>query len=170
MSLEDDINTSNEYYKVHQIALIHKKPTPVQVVKVNYPSRNKAVITEAYYRTPSTTDYNGVYKGKYIDFECKETNHKSSYPFQNIHNHQIEHMKDVYDHGGIAFLIIRLNNHGQTYLYDINHMMKWVNSSRKSIPIDDIIENGIVIKSSYLPRLDYIKAIDEYYFGGKSNE
>ena len=30
--------------------------TPIQIVKVNYPSRCEAVITEAYYKTPSTTD------------------------------------------------------------------------------------------------------------------
>ncbi|MDE7106338.1 MAG: Holliday junction resolvase RecU, partial [Anaeroplasmataceae bacterium] len=63
MDLEQAINESNTYYLNNDIAVIHKKPTPVQIVKVNYPSRNKAVITEAYYKTPSTTDYNGIYKG-----------------------------------------------------------------------------------------------------------
>ena len=49
------------------MAVIHKKPTPVQIVNVHYPMRSKAVINEAYFRTPSTTDYNGIYNGHYLD-------------------------------------------------------------------------------------------------------
>ena len=67
MRLENDINDSNKYYRELDKALIYKKPTPVQVVHVDYPKRQRAKITEAYYKTPSTTDYNGVYRGKYID-------------------------------------------------------------------------------------------------------
>jgi recombination protein U len=75
MTLESDINSSNKYYLDNDIALIYKKPTPIKVVKVNY-IKNK--ITEGYYEVPSTTDYNGIYKGKYIDFEAKETKSKTS--------------------------------------------------------------------------------------------
>ena len=50
MSLEDRINQSNQYYLSHNLAVIHKKPTPIQVVKVDFPRRSAARITEAYYR------------------------------------------------------------------------------------------------------------------------
>ena len=50
MTLEDMINQSNEYYLSHHRANIHKKPTPIQVVKVDYPRRSAAKITEVYYR------------------------------------------------------------------------------------------------------------------------
>lgn len=93
MTLEKDIELSNDYYLKHGKAVIHKKPTPVQIVNVHYPKRSKAVINEAYFRTPSTTDYNGVYNGYYIDFEAKETKNKTSFPLNNIHDHQVEHMK-----------------------------------------------------------------------------
>ena len=62
------------------LANIHKKPVPIQIVKVEYPSRSAAVIREAYFRTPSTTDYNGVWNGYYIDFEAKETDKQNILP------------------------------------------------------------------------------------------
>ena len=106
MTLESDIEASNTYYLNHNIAVIHKKPTPVQVVNVSYPARNKAKITEAYYKTPSTTDVNGIFQGIYIDFDAKETNSKTSMPLKNVHPHQIEHLRSVSTHGGVAFLIV----------------------------------------------------------------
>ena len=109
-TLEDELHESNEFYLSRGIAVIHKKPVPVQIVKVNYPARSAAVITEAYFRTPSTTDFNGVWRGKYIDFEAKETESKTSFPLKNIHEHQIEHMKQVTNQGGIAFLIVRFSS------------------------------------------------------------
>ena len=93
MSLEEDINVTNRYYLQIGKAVIHKKPTPIQIVKVDYPKRSAAVITEAYFQQASTTDYNGVYRGKYIDFEAKETRNKTSFPLNNFHAHQVQHMK-----------------------------------------------------------------------------
>ena len=57
MSLEEDINKTNDHYLTKDMAVVHKKPTPIQIVNVDYPSRNKAKITEAYFRQASTTDY-----------------------------------------------------------------------------------------------------------------
>ena len=70
MTFEAAINDTNAYYLSHNLAVIHKKPTPIQIVKVDYPKRSRAKITEAYFRQASTTDYSGVYKGHYIDFEA----------------------------------------------------------------------------------------------------
>ena len=63
MDFEEAINQSNQYYLLNKQAVVHKKPTPVQIVKVDYPKRSAAVIKEAYFRQASTTDYNGVYQG-----------------------------------------------------------------------------------------------------------
>ena len=35
MTLENDINSTNDYYKENNIALINKRPTPIKVVNVD---------------------------------------------------------------------------------------------------------------------------------------
>lgn len=62
------------------------------------------IIKEGFFKEPSTTDYNGLYNGKYIDFEAKETNNKTSFPLDNIHKHQIEHIRNVINNKGIVLL------------------------------------------------------------------
>ena len=57
MTFEKMINESNQYYLSRGLAVIHKKPTPIQIVKVDYPHRSRAKIVEAYFRQASTTDY-----------------------------------------------------------------------------------------------------------------
>ncbi|MGH2242660.1 Holliday junction resolvase RecU, partial [Enterococcus faecalis] len=79
-------------YLLNKQAVVHKKPTPVQFVIVDYSKRSAAVIKEAYFSQASTTDYNGVYQGRYIHFEAKETKNTTSFPFKYFHQHQIEHM------------------------------------------------------------------------------
>ena len=165
MSLESDINAACQYYLDLDKANIHKKPTPITIVKVDYPSRNKAKITEAYFKVPSTTDYNGIYRGYYIDFEAKECKSRTAFPFSSIHKHQIEHLKDVMMHGAIAFVIIRMNYYDTDYLIKAEDLISYYNETeRRSLPYDWIKEKGHVIKRSYLIPVDYIKVIDEVYF------
>lgn len=168
MSLENDLNETNTYYLSHGIASVHKKPTPVQIVRVDYPKRSAAVIKEAYFKQASTTDYNGVYKGRHIDFEAKETNNKTSFPLQNFHEHQILHMEQVISHGGITFVIIRFSQLDEIYFLEGIHLLKYWKrykcGGRKSISISEIKLDGHLILSKFQPRLDYLKIIDNLYF------
>ncbi len=165
MTLENDIERSNQFYLRMNKAVIHKKPTPVQIVQVDYPKRSQAVIKEAYFRTPSTTDYNGVYKGFYIDFEAKETKNKTSFPLQNIHEHQVKHMEQVVAHGGIAFLLFRFKGIDEVYLLPFKRFIpfweRYIKNGKKSIKVEEIQENGYYIPYQYQPRLDYLNAVDK---------
>ena len=165
MNLEKELNHSNTYYKETNRALIYKKPTPVQIVHVDYPSRNKARIVEAYYTTPSTTDYNGIYRGRAIDFEAKETKSKTAFPFTSIHPHQIDHLKAVLEHGGIGFIIIRFSSYDETYLIDAQYFIeKYEDQARRSLAYKDVQIHGHLIQQSYLPRLNYLNIVDQLYF------
>ena len=159
MSLEKDINDSNNYYIEKDKAYIYKKPTPIKLVKVDY-KKNK--ITEAYFETPSTTDYNGIYRGKYIDFEAKETINIKGFPLQNIHSHQIKHLRNIYKENGISFLIVRFTKLNKTYLLLTEDLIKFIDNVDKSvIPIEYFEEVGYLIKDSFIPRVDYLEIIDK---------
>jgi len=162
MNLEEDINLSNDFYRVKELCLITKRPTPINVVKVDY--SKGAIITNAYFEKQSTTDYNGVYKGRYIDFEAKSTLKTTSFPLANISKHQIDHLKNVLKHGGIAFFIIEFARLEKTFLLDASYVIDFYeNGERKSIPYNAILEHGHEIKRGYSPRLDYLEIVKEIY-------
>ena len=164
---ENRINESNEYYLNEGLAAIYKKPTPVQVVKVDYPARNKAKISEAYYKTPSTTDYNGIYRKMYIDFEAKSCK-EDIFSFERIYEHQIKHLENIYNLGGISFLIIEFSTRNEVYVLPtpllVDKYNESLNGGRKSIPYEYIKENGYLVEQKYKPRLAYLDVIDDIYF------
>ena len=158
MILEKDINITNEYYKEKHIALIYKKPIPIKVLRV---TPDKMRIQEAFYEQKSTLDYSGIYKEKYIEFDAKETNSKTSFPISNIHPHQIEHIKSVIEYGGIAFLIVRFNLLNKTYILMGKNLIDFINQNeRKSIPLSYFEKNCQSIELKYQPRIDYLKGIE----------
>lgn len=164
MSLEEDINKTNRYYLTNDIAVIYKKPTPITIVKVDYPKRSAAKITEAYFKLASTTDYNGIYLGKYIDFEAKECESKTSFPFSSIHSHQIKHLNDVLKHGAIAFIILRMTSYNKDFLIKASDFVDFYNSGkRKSISYAWILENGFEIEYSYQKPCDYLKVVKKVF-------
>lgn len=166
MDLENLLNLSNTYYEEENIALIFKKPTPVGIVDVHYSPKGK-VIDKAYFKAPSTLDYNGLYQGKYIEFEAKETKLKTSFPLHNIHPHQIKHIRKVIEHEGIVFLVVKIQE--QVYLLDGQVFLDFIgHSNRQSIPYSYFVEHGHLIKEKIDPPLDYLKVVDQVYFGGNS--
>ena len=143
MDLESLINDSNKYYLEKDIAVIYKKPTPIGIDKVEY--NPKPVIKKAFFKESSTLDYNGIYKGKYIDFDAKETKSKTAFPLSNVHLHQINHIRRILKHGGISFLLISIND--LVYYLPGEVLINFIdNNKRKSISFSYLKEFGFIIK------------------------
>ena len=157
MSLEAIINDANKYYLDNNIACIYKKHTPIGIVDVK-DANGKKIITKAFFKEASTLDYNGVYKGKYIEFDAKQTLNKTSFPLSNISKHQIEHIKNILFHHGVIFLIIEINK--KYYILDGKTLMTFINNERrKSIPFKYFVNNctEIPIKNNIL---NYIESLN----------
>lgn len=163
MSLEKDINLTNKFYLENEIAFIYKNPIPIQIVKVSYPSRNKAKITEAYFKKEALPDYHGIYKGKYITFDVKETNCQTSYSFSNIPIHQIKHLQQINNNKGIAFFIIHFKIINKYFLIHINLLTQYLKKGLKSIKYKTLEESDFNISFQYNnPRIDYLKKVDQF--------
>ena len=170
MTFEKMINATNDYYLMHGMAVIHKKPTPVQIVRVDYPQRSRAKIVEAYFRQASTTDYSGVYRGHYIDFEAKETRQKNSIPMKNFHLHQIQHMEHVLEHQSICFVLLHFSSQQETYLLPALDLIRFYHQDKgqKSMPLGYIQEYGYIVKQGAFPQIPYLDIIKEHLLGGKT--
>ena len=165
MALESLLNETNEYYNEKDMALIFKKPTPIGISEAVYTSHGR-IIKNGYFKAQSTLDYNGIYKGHYVEFEAKETQNKTSFPLANFHEHQLGYIRRVIQHGGICFIILKMNL--LIYFFKGEDLVRFLDeNSRKSIPYSYIEEHGILIKEAYQPSIDYLSVIDKEYLKGE---
>src|SRR5699024_12243400 len=166
MRFEEAINQSNQYYLTHGLAVVHKKPIPIQIVKVDYPRRSAAVIKEAYFKEASTTDYNGVYQGHYLDFEAKETKNKTSFPFKNFHDHQIKHMEECLQQKGLCFVLLWFSTLKRCFFLDVEQLIFYWKQQKKnnraSLPLKVIEKCAIEITPKVAPRIPYLTAVNTY--------
>ena len=101
-ALEDFVNRTNEKYRENHLALIQKVPTPITPIKIDKESRH---ITLAYFEQKSTVDYIGAVQGIPVCFDAKECQ-TETFPLHNIHEHQVEFMKEFEHQGGVAFFLL----------------------------------------------------------------
>ncbi len=159
--LEEMINLTNDYYRSTGLALIQKIPTPITPVQFDKEKRN---ITLAYFEKQSTVDYIGVVQGIPICFDAKDTT-KNSLPISNIHEHQINFMKDFEKQKGISFLLVHFLTSDEYFFLPFKVIQHFYDQAliggKKSIPYTEFKKNGFVIqlKGAYI---HYLEAINEY--------
>ena len=108
-TLEELINRTNEKYRESGLALIQKIPTPITPIRINKEHRH---ITLAYFDQKSTVDYIGAVQGLPVCFDAKECA-QDTFALANIHEHQVQFMKEFEAQGGIAFFLIYYSHRSQ---------------------------------------------------------
>ena len=126
-TLEDLINMSNDKYRTSHLALVQKIPTPIKPINIDQSTRH---ITLAYFDQKSTVDYIGVVQGIPVCFDAKECA-KDIFPLQNIHEHQVEFMRQYEEQGGISFLLIYFTSRHVCYYMSFQEMMKYWNRAKE---------------------------------------
>lgn len=157
--LEDLINSSNRQYKLKAMAQVNKVPTPTtQLSKIGPKGFFKATYTKG-----ELVDYIGVIRGgQGIAFDAKMTKGKS-FPLANLPQHQYEYILQYKVLGGHGFLIVEFTELELIYRLDIMHVYRRVDEmkhgGRKSIPLKDFEEKGVLLSSGRGITLDYLKGI-----------
>ncbi|MFA6624380.1 MAG: Holliday junction resolvase RecU [Bacilli bacterium] len=161
MVFESEISKTCDFYREKNLADLYKRPTPIKVVKMS--KTHPGMICEAYFQEKSTTDYVGIYKGKYIDFECKETIH-DSIPYHMIREQQYDHLRFVQSLGGIGFFLVSFKAKAEVYLLRADIVLKKVDEKHHpGFSYQFFKDNAVLVKRGYNPSYYLLDAIDEAF-------
>lgn len=159
-TLEDLINRTNEQYREKKLALIQKIPTPITPINIDKESRH---ITLAYFDQKSTVDYIGVVQGVPVCFDAKECK-VDTFALHNVHEHQVEFMRQFEEQQGIAFLLIFYSGRDEFYYMPYADLKAFwdrqQSGGRKSIRFEEIDRTFQIYQNTHgflLPYLDQIQ-------------
>ncbi len=157
-ALEELLYYTNQYY--HQLGLcrVDKVSTPIKVVEIDH----QGMVTKGFFEKKSTVDFIGIVQGVCVAFDAKETNLKSL-PLNNIHDHQVEYMKDIDQQGGLAFIIIHFKFNDSYYLVPFEIIRDYyLKGERRSIPFKAMNERFLIKKERSGSILNYLVTLNEY--------
>lgn len=156
--LEEMINLTNSKYREKKLGLIQKIPTPITPINID---KDKRHINLAFFEQKSTVDYIGVVQGVPVCFDAKECA-GDTFNLRNVHEHQIQFMKEFEEQSGVAFLLIYFKKHDIYYYMTFDTLSKFWNRAmdggKKSFRFEELdlsyqikVVNGICIH--YLEQL-----------------
>lgn len=156
--LEDMINITNDRYREKKLALIQKIPTPITPIEMDKAAGH---ITLAYFDKKSTVDYIGVVQGVPVCFDAKECK-SDTFALANIHDHQVQFMREFEQQEGIAFFLINFTERDLYYYLRLSELEIYLKRAqeggRKSFRLDEL-DGTYMIKncaSSFIPYLELL--------------
>ncbi len=158
-TLEELINRTNEKYLENQLALMQKIPTPITPIAIDKATRH---ITLAYFDQKSTVDYIGVVQGVPVCFDAKEC-HTDTFPLANIHEHQVEFMKNFEKQDGVAFILISYTHRNTFYYLRFCELYRfWMRAQeggRKSFRYEELTDAFFINEKQgvFIPYLDALQ-------------
>ncbi len=156
--LEELINLTNDRYREKGLALIQKVPTPITPIEIDKEHHH---ITLAYFEQKSTVDYIGAVQGIPVCFDAKECA-QNTFSLRNVHEHQIQFMRDFEAQEGISFLLIYYRKCDRCYYMRLSELNRFwdraLAGGRKSVGFSELntkyfFQTG---HGSYVPYLEMI--------------
>ena len=159
--LEDALNVTNEIYRHAGLALVQKIPTPITPMEIDAKTKH---ITLAYFDHRSTVDYIGTVQGIPVCFDAKECA-KDTFPLSNVHDHQIEFMRDFEIQRGVSFLIIFYSARDEYYYMPFTELARYwermKKGGRKSFTYEEMDKRFRIRRTAEVP-VHYLEQLSEY--------
>jgi len=161
LKFEENIQKKCDKLKEEGIALISKVPTEFKILRRFNPKTKRSEIYSAFGVEESKfVDFVGIMNSKPVAIEAKETKNKTSFPFKNIKNTQIEFFNLWSKLDGKGYYLIHFVEHKEIYLVPCEVMKDWIdNIGRQSVPYETFKNTKDVILLDYkkLNFEEYIK-------------
>ena len=157
--LEESINITNEKYRQEGLALVQKVPTPITPIEIDAQNHH---ITLAYFEKKSTVDYIGAVQGIPVCFDAKESA-QDTFSLQNIHEHQVEFMKNFEKQKGVAFFLLYYSHKEVFYYLRLSELLVFweraKNGGRKSFRFDELKDEYFfnAKAGAFVPYLDMLQ-------------
>lgn len=154
MYLEELINNTISYYNNNDVGLFEKRYLPIAIKEIN---KNKVT---GFLKEKSSVDYLGLYQGKHIEFEAKQTQN-DYFSFNVFKNHQLKYLVKANMMGAISFLIIHFFNNDITICISINNLIEIYNKFKtKKVPINSFVKYGSKINIVFPGILDIVSFLN----------
>lgn len=154
--LENIIDMANNKYRNAGVADIRKVPTPFKPLKT---TGNRVT---GHFEKPTWVDYSGIYNGKSIIFDAKQTV-LTNFPLDNLSDHQYSLLESWSQKGAVAFLVVYFSKYHK-YYYLPFATLKWAYEranagGRKSIAHKEFETMAAEVKSKDGYTLHYLEAV-----------
>ncbi|GCE63840.1 Holliday junction resolvase RecU [Candidatus Mycoplasma haematohominis] len=149
------VNNTIDWYLREGIAYFRKSYTPISIL-----DKCSSLDFRAKFSDLADIDYYGVYKGKYISFEVKETN-KDYFLLSQIRDHQKEILIKLLDFSAVSFLLINFSSYNDaSYLITSDRLKELFDRKKKKIFFSEIETIGKHIPISFPGVIDFLKVLD----------
>ena len=153
MYLETIVDNTIDYYNCNFIGIFRKQSLPIKIKSVN----KKEVV--GIIKNKADSDYYGLYKGKFIAIEAKETS-LEFFDMKLIRKHQIIFLLDVIQNRGLSYLIVYFSKTEHFYLVDFQTLWDYIKTiNKKRIYENWFSQNSFSLELFFPGWIDFIKKI-----------
>jgi recombination protein U len=157
-AFESLIIRSNITYDVKGWAQVEKTDPPIRITQE---IGNKVI---GYKKSKGFVDFFGVSNGRSLAFEAKTTTNRTSFPLDNIKQHQMDTLEKWRNQGAHSFFLIQFEKHFEVYLLTFDQAKEWWDGAaaggRKSIPYEWFRMNCQQVKPNRGVLLDYLACLN----------
>lgn len=158
---ETELIDGHDHYRATGLAAVEKVPTPYRQVPGDN-GQSKLI------RLRSTVDYKGTIKGGWsVDIEAKSTLQTTRWDFDDIHQHQVDHLNLIDSLGGVAFVLVKHIPGAAVYLIrgrdmaDLWDRARW-RQGRASLSLADLRRFPKVPTRPHVP-VDWLPIVHELW-------